>query len=192
MHVTWDTLVNSGRTLFESFTLVPALGPVLLPLQSRKRRAVRVYRMQFLWTGMLTPSDFVRVTSTAVAETFNIYPRKGLIAPGSDADIIILDPSVEHTLSAATHHSAMDTNIYEGRKVTGKVRLASPVCEVLLSPRVSSVQKPLLEPCEQVLSLFMDRFGFGIDAAFTLFLPGAGGHDHQPRKDRLEREQVAC
>ena len=82
---------------------------------------------------MLTPSDFVRVTSTAVAETFNIYPRKGLLAPGSDADVIILDPSVEHTLSAATHHSAMDTNIYEGRKVTGKVRLALPIHEVLNS-----------------------------------------------------------
>lgn len=63
----------------------------------------------------------MRVTSTAAAQVFNIYPRKGLIAPGSDADIILLDPSVRHTLSAASHHSNMDTNIYEGMAVHGKV-----------------------------------------------------------------------
>ena len=62
-----------------------------------------------------------RLTSTAAAQAFNIYPRKGLLAPGSDADVIILDPGVEHTLSMRTHHSAMDTNIYEGRKVRGSV-----------------------------------------------------------------------
>lgn len=72
-------------------------------------------------TGIITPSDFVRLVSTNVAKTFNIYPQKGHIAPGSDADVIILDPSVKHTISAATHHSAIDTNIYEGREVLGKV-----------------------------------------------------------------------
>ena len=69
----------------------------------------------------MSPSDFVRVTSTAVAQAFNIYPRKGVIAPGSDADIIILDPTKQHTISAASHHSAIDTNIYEGLQITGKV-----------------------------------------------------------------------
>lgn len=69
----------------------------------------------------MTPSDFVRVTSTAAAQVLNIYPRKGIIAPGSDADVIILDPQKEHVISAATHHSAIDTNIYEGRSITGKV-----------------------------------------------------------------------
>lgn len=62
----------------------------------------------------MTPSDFVRATSTAAAQVFNIYPQKGRIAPGSDADIIILDPHQEHVISAATHHSQMDTNVYEG------------------------------------------------------------------------------
>ncbi|CAL8462951.1 g2485 [Coccomyxa elongata] len=71
--------------------------------------------------GLITPSDFVRLVSTAVAQTYNVYPRKGLIAPGSDADIIVFDPEVEHTISASSHHSKMDTNIYEGREVTGKV-----------------------------------------------------------------------
>lgn len=64
--------------------------------------------------GMMTPSDFVRVTSTAAAQAFNIYPQKGVIAAGSDADVIVFDPEVKHTISAATHHSKMDTNIYEG------------------------------------------------------------------------------
>ena len=62
------------------------------------------------------------MTSTAVAKAFNAYPRKGAIAAGSDADIIILDPKAKHTISASTHHSRIDTNIYEGRAVTGKVR----------------------------------------------------------------------
>ena len=71
--------------------------------------------------GIITPSDFVRLTSTSVAKAFNAYPRKGALAAGSDADIIIIDPSVKHTISASTHHSRIDTNIYEGREVTGKV-----------------------------------------------------------------------
>jgi dihydroorotase-like cyclic amidohydrolase len=72
-------------------------------------------------SGMISPEDFVRVTSTAAAQIFNIYPRKGLIAAGSDADVIVLDPRIEHTISAATHHSRMDTNVYEGKRILGKV-----------------------------------------------------------------------
>jgi hypothetical protein len=71
--------------------------------------------------GLITPSAFVGLVSTSVAKTYNAYPRKGLIAPGSDADIIVFDPEVRHTISASTHHSRMDTNIYEGREVKGKV-----------------------------------------------------------------------
>lgn len=72
-------------------------------------------------SGLLTPSDFVRVTSTAAAQAFNLYPRKGVVAAGSDADVIVLDPGAEHVLSASTHHSRMDTNIYEGVAVRGRV-----------------------------------------------------------------------
>lgn len=72
--------------------------------------------------GLLTRSDFVRVTSTRPAQVFNIYPQKGLIAEGSDADIILLNPTIEHTLGVGSHHYArMDTNVYEGKKVEGKV-----------------------------------------------------------------------
>ena len=54
------------------------------------------------------------------ARIFNIYPRKGAILPGSDADIIILNPNSSFEISAASHHSRSDTNVYEGRR--GKVR----------------------------------------------------------------------
>ena len=66
---------------------------------------------------MLTPSDYVRVTSTAAAQAFNVYPRKGRLAVGSDADVIVLDPNRLHVIRAATHHSRMDTNVYEGAGV---------------------------------------------------------------------------
>ena len=53
------------------------------------------------------------------AKIFNIYPRKGAILPGSDADIIILNPNSSFEMSAKSHHSRLDTNVYEGRR--GKV-----------------------------------------------------------------------
>lgn len=81
-------------------------------------------RMSILWhhgvrTGKLTPSEFVRVTSTAAAQIFNIYPRKGAVATGSDADLVVWDPSASRTISAKTHHQKIDFNIYEGMEVTG-------------------------------------------------------------------------
>lgn len=73
--------------------------------------------------GMMSPADYVRVTSTTAAKVFNIYPQKGKIAAGSDADIIVLDPSEKHTIKAESHHSRMDTNVYEGKIINGKVPL---------------------------------------------------------------------
>ena len=83
--------------------------------------------MSILWdrgvkTGMLTPNDFVRVTSQAAAEIFNIYPRKGSISVGADADIAVWDPNASRTVSVDTHHSKMDFNLYEGETLTGVAR----------------------------------------------------------------------
>ncbi|MFB6307482.1 MAG: dihydropyrimidinase, partial [Flavobacteriales bacterium] len=68
----------------------------------------------------LTPTKFVEVTSTNAAKIFGMFPQKGTIAVGSDADIVILDPNKEHTISADTHHMDVDYSCYEGWKVKGK------------------------------------------------------------------------
>ena len=52
---------------------------------------------------------------------FGLYPRKGVIAPGADADIVIYDPAATQTISVATHHMNMDYSAYEGMQITGKV-----------------------------------------------------------------------
>jgi dihydropyrimidinase len=69
--------------------------------------------------GRISLNRFVELTSTAPAKIFGLFPRKGTIAPGSDADIVIFDPRREMTLSATTHHMRVDYNPYEGRRVTG-------------------------------------------------------------------------
>ncbi|AJQ97306.1 dihydroorotase and related cyclic amidohydrolase [Gynuella sunshinyii YC6258] len=81
-------------------------------------------RMMVLWdagvnSGRLSVNEFVKVTSTNAAQIFNIYPRKGCIAVGADADMVIWDPAKSHTISATTHHQNVDFNIFEGRTVTG-------------------------------------------------------------------------
>lgn len=96
--------------------------------------------------GLMSPSAFVSAVSTAVAHAFNLYPRKGVIAPGSDADLFVFDPSARHVISAATHHSRIDTNIYEGREVQGKVRAPVP-CPVSVCTLIHMLQCTLPNVC---------------------------------------------
>ena len=81
-------------------------------------------RMTVIWdagvnSGRLTPSEFVAITSANTAKLFNIYPQKGSVSVGADADLVVWDPQGTKTLSAKTQHSKGDFNVFEGRAVRG-------------------------------------------------------------------------
>ena len=85
-------------------------------------------RMPMLWThgvatGRITMNEFVAVTSTNIAKILNIYPKKGAILVGADADLVVWDPKRSKTISAASQQSAIDYNVFEGKEVTGLPRL---------------------------------------------------------------------
>src|SRR5262244_2147238 len=82
------------------------------------------HRMSLIYDGgvvqnRITLNRFVEITSTSAAKIFGLFPRKGTIAVGSDADIVIFDPNEEMTISAKTHHMNVDYSCYEGWKVRG-------------------------------------------------------------------------
>jgi dihydropyrimidinase len=93
-------------------------------------------RMELLYSEgvhkrKISLNKYVEVACTNPAKIFGMFPRKGTLAPGSDADIVIFDPNEEHTLSAGTHHMNVDYSAYEGWPITGKVKT------VLLRGRVA-------------------------------------------------------
>jgi dihydropyrimidinase len=83
------------------------------------------HRMDLLHQGVaageISLARWVEVASTTPARMFGLYPRKGTIQPGSDADIVIYDPRARQVLSAATHHMNVDYSAYEGMEITGRV-----------------------------------------------------------------------
>jgi dihydropyrimidinase len=96
----------------DDFTKIPNGGPGV------------EHRMSLIFNGgvvegRISVNRFVELTSTAAAKIFGLFPRKGTIAVGSDADIVIFDPEEEMTISAKTHHMNVDYSCYEGYRVKG-------------------------------------------------------------------------
>lgn len=95
------------------FSKIPNGGPFI-------EDRVSVLFSEGVKKGRITLNQFVDITSTRIAKLFGLYPKKGTIAVGVDADIVIFDPTVERTISAETHHMAVDYNAFEGMKITGE------------------------------------------------------------------------
>ncbi len=82
--------------------------------------------------GRFSANRFVQLVSTAPAKLFGLYPRKGTIAVGSDADIVVFDPNEEHAISAETHHMRVDYSMFEGIRVKGVPKLVLSRGRVLI------------------------------------------------------------
>src|SRR4051812_42597755 len=96
----------------DDFTKIPNGGPGI------EHRYSLIYSGGVA-AGRFNVNRFVELVATAPAKIFGLYPRKGTIAVGSDADIVVFDPNKEHTISAATHHMRVDYSMFEGMKVMG-------------------------------------------------------------------------
>jgi dihydropyrimidinase len=95
------------------FTKIPNGGPII-------EDRVSILFSEGVEKGRITLNQFVDIMSTRSAKLFGLYPKKGTIAVGSDADLVIFDPDAERVISAETHHMAADYNPFEGMKVKGE------------------------------------------------------------------------
>jgi dihydropyrimidinase len=99
----------------DDFTKIPNGGPGI-------ENRMQLIHHHGVNSGKLTLNRFVEITSTAPARIFGMYPKKGRIAAGSDADLVLWDAQAEHTISAATHNSRCDYSMFEGFKVRGNAK----------------------------------------------------------------------
>ncbi len=104
-------------------------------------------RLAVLWTegvetGRLTPNEFVAATSTNIARILNIYPKKGAIVEGADADVVVWDPAITRTISQSNHHSILDYNVFEGFEVTAQSRYTISRGEVIWAWGQNSQPQP--------------------------------------------------
>ncbi|MBY8974787.1 dihydropyrimidinase [Rhodobacteraceae bacterium NNCM2] len=104
-------------------------------------------RLPVLWTrgvetGRLTPNEFVAATSTNIAKILNVYPQKGAIVEGADADVVVWDPSLSKTISATTQKSIIDYNVFEGIEVTAQARYTLSRGEVIWEHGKNSQPQP--------------------------------------------------
>jgi dihydropyrimidinase len=105
----WDGQKTMGR---DDFSKIPNGGPGL----ENRLHMIHEFGVR---QGRIGLNRMVELLSTNPAKLFGLYPRKGTIAVGSDADIVVFDPERRHTISASTHHSKSDYNLFEGTEVTG-------------------------------------------------------------------------
>jgi dihydropyrimidinase len=105
----WDGQKTLGK---DDFSKIPNGGPGL----ENRLQMIHEFGVR---GGRITLNRMVELLSTNPAKYFGLYPRKGTIAVGSDADIVVFDPERKMTISAATHHSKCDYNLFEGTEVTG-------------------------------------------------------------------------
>ena len=105
----WDGQKSMGR---DDFSKIPNGAPGL----ENRLHMIHEFGVR---TGRITLNRMVELLSTNPAKLFGLYPRKGTIAPGSDADIVVFDPEKRHLITAETQHSRSDYNLYEGTEVTG-------------------------------------------------------------------------
>jgi dihydropyrimidinase len=107
----WDGQKTMGR---DDFSKIPNGGPGL----ENRLHMIHEFGVR---AGRITLNRMVELLATNPAKLFGLYPRKGTIAPGSDADLVIFDPNRKKTISAAGQHSKSDYNLYEGTQVTGDI-----------------------------------------------------------------------
>ena len=105
----WDGQKTMGR---DDFSKIPNGAPGL----ENRLQMIHEFGVR---AGRISLNRMVELLSTNPAKLFGLYPRKGTIAVGSDADIVVFDPEKKVTISAATHHSKSDYNLFEGTEVTG-------------------------------------------------------------------------
>jgi dihydropyrimidinase len=99
----------------DDFTKIPNGGPGI-------ENRLQLLHHHGVGLGNFSINRFVELVSTAPARIFGMYPKKGMLAPGSDADIVLWDENVDHTISAATHHMRVDYSMFEGFRVKGNAR----------------------------------------------------------------------
>jgi dihydropyrimidinase len=109
----------------DDFTKIPNGGPGI-------ENRLQLIHHHGVNQGKISLNRFVELTSTTPARIFGMYPKKGEIAPGSDADIVLWDPNAPYTISASTHHMKVDYSMFEGFTVKGNTRMVMSRGEVIV------------------------------------------------------------
>src|SRR6478672_13807908 len=119
-------LFDGQKTLGkDDFSKIPNGGPGL----ENRLQMIHEFGVR---TGRITLNRMVELLATNPARLFGLYPRKGTIAVGSDGDLVVFDPEKQVTISASTHHSKVDYNLFEGTEVTGSPEIVIRRGEILV------------------------------------------------------------